>query len=128
MADSVSDGQNRQVFHSDTNSIYKVTIPTGWVSNHENQLKLTAGGYTWGDLYEGSPPGMPELPDNIKAQFGLNAPLPVPVQGRARENEGQDAAERRVRGRGGKSKKRPTRRGRSSKARKSRKARSTRRR
>ena len=127
MADSVSDGQTRQVLNRAENIVYKVTIPTGWVSNHQNQLSQLSSEYVWGDLYEGSPHGMQELPDGIKRQFGLNGP--VRVQGRARDNEVQDVEERRVRGRGGKSKKQSARRRRrSSKARKSRKSRTTRRR
>jgi len=117
MADSVSDGQNRQVFDRNSGVVYKVTVPTGWVESHRNQLQLTDG-YVWGDLYEGRPPDMPELPelpDNIKAQFGLmNAPRDDDQIGQRREREG------------GKSKKRPTRRRRSSKARKARRSRKVR--
>jgi type IV secretory pathway VirB10-like protein len=123
MADVVSDGQVRQVFDSNSGVVYKVTVPTGWVESHQNQLQLTDG-YVWGDLYSGNPPNIQELPDDIKEQFGLNAP--VPVQGRAREEEDPVGAERRRRT-GGKSKKHPTaRRRRSSKARKARNARKSR--
>ena len=131
MADSVSDGQNRLVYHNDTETLYRVTIPSGWVSNHGNQLDST-GEWRWGDLYQESHGDLPELPDNIKARFDLNGPLPVPVQERARDDEAPAVVEKRVRyvegaerrepdeddlfgargigRRGGKSKKRPTRR------------------
>ena len=147
MADSVSDGQNRLVYHNDKDTLYRVTIPSGWVSNHGNQLDST-GEWRWGDLYQESHGDLPELPDNIKARFDLNGPLPVPVQERARDDEAPAVVEKRVRyvegaerrepdeedlfgargigRRGGKSKKRPTRRGRSSKARKARKSRKAR--
>lgn len=126
MGDVVSDGQVRQVFHRNSDVVYKVTVPTGWVESHQNQLQLTDG-YVWGDLYSGNPPNIPDLPDDIKEQFGLNAPPPVPVQGRLRGDDPDDAAGQRPRlGLGGKSKKRPTRRGRSSKARKARRSRKVR--
>ena len=117
MADLVSDGQVRQVFHPDLDVVYKVTVPTGWVESHQNQLQLTDG-YVWGDLYSGNPPNIPDMPDDIKRQLGLNALPPVPVDGRPLDDQGNQGIQRpRL---GGKSKKRPTRRGRSSKARKSR--------
>lgn len=56
MTDSLSDGQNRQVLNRDKNIVYKVTIPTGWVSNHQNQLSQLSSEYVWGDIYKGSPP------------------------------------------------------------------------
>ena len=128
MEDSIRDGTVRQVFDSVSGTVYKVIIPTGWVESHQNQLELT-GAYKWGDLYSGNPPDMPDLPENIKEQFGLNAPPPLPVQGRARDdNDNAGEIRRRL---GGKSKKRSIRRRRSSKARKarqSRKSRTTRRR
>lgn len=127
MTDSLSDGQTRQVFNDATKIVYKVTIPTGWVSNHQNQLSQLSSEYVWGDIYKGSPPKIQELPDDIKTQFGLNGP--VLVQGRLREEDVNPvgAEERRRRMEGGKSKKQSARRRRrSSKARKARKARKSR--
>ena len=96
MGDSIRDGTVRQVYDSGSNTAYKVTIPTGWVESHQNQLDLT-GGYSWGDLYSGTPSNLPDLPENIKEQFGLNAPPAVPVQGRAREDVDMDIGGRRRR-------------------------------
>jgi hypothetical protein len=131
----VTDGQVRHIYNKDTNNGFKVTIPVGWVQVHPNQTMHLSKEWVWGDEYRGTPPNLPELPNDIKARFQLAAlPQllhPAPQQGQVRgrpDDEPQlPPPQRRV---GGKSKKRSaTRRRCSSKRRmsKPRKARATRR-
>ena len=131
----VEDGQVRHIYNEEEDVRFKVTIPVGWVQVHPNQTMHLSKEWRWGDEYLGTPSDILELPNVIKAQFGLDAqqpPLyPAPQQGQVRgrpDDEPQlPPPQRRV---GGKSKKRSaTRRRCSSKRRmsKPRKARATRR-
>lgn len=53
MADSVMDGQIRQVFDSKNNIKYKVTVPVGWTERHPDGILDDQ--YKWGDNYDGIP-------------------------------------------------------------------------
>ena len=129
MVDSLKDGQVRQIYDEINDRRYKVTIPADWVQTHPDNYMRLSEQWVWGEIYKDSPPDMPELPDDIKAQFGLVAPpIPPPAHDQGDVRGRDDEQQHQRRRMGGKSKKRPTaRRRRSSKARKARKARATRR-
>jgi len=84
----VKDGQVRHIYNEVTDDGFKVTIPVGWVQVHPNQTMHLSKEWVWGDEYRGTPPNLPELPNDIKAQFGLDAlPQllhPAPQQGQVR--------------------------------------------
>lgn len=142
MGDTIQDGDVRQVYNTNTNDRYKVTIPPGFVAANRNTLPHLGDEWVIGDPYVPSDNFQSEeLPDEFKRQLGLMPPAaaadgPGQRRGNNDENEGPDARRQRVGEEneidgdgmgadgmdGGKSNKRSIRRRRRSSSRKSRKS------